>query len=121
MAKSKNWHGVPRSEVSWYPIIDYSKCTSCGVCLLSCGSGVFAFVAKDGTYRVQSPQSCVIGCTTCQRLCPEDAISFPANAKSVVKNLIIKYKIFPEVKNELQERLSKFPDHIVDASSTVEK
>ncbi|MGQ9602578.1 MAG: ATP-binding protein [Candidatus Bipolaricaulia bacterium] len=66
--------GYPREKVNWHPIIDYGKCTACGVCL-SCGNGVFRW--KDGRPEVAEPFHCVIGCTTCANLCPEWAISFP--------------------------------------------
>ncbi len=111
----KQWHGVSRADFAWNPVIDYSKCTSCGLCLLSCGSAVFAWSKSQAKYLVANPGNCVVGCTTCGRVCPEVAISFPDDPVHFVKAAIVKHKVFPAVKKELAVRLEKFPDHIVDA------
>ncbi|KAA8921944.1 ferredoxin family protein [Thermoplasma sp.] len=113
MGGQKSWHGVDRSLFNWYPIIDESKCDSCGMCLLTCGNDVFRWDGSRSIPLVANPGKCVIGCTTCGKLCPEDAISFPDDPKKYVKDAILKYKIFPKVKQELQERIDKFPDHSV--------
>jgi len=62
---------------------------------------------------VANPGSCVMGCTTCAKLCPEDAISFPDDPKNFLKQVIIKEKVFFAVKKELKDRLDKYPDHRV--------
>lgn len=112
----KKWNGVDRSSFVWNPTIDESKCTNCGLCLLSCGAGVFAFSKTTGKYLVLRPGNCSVGCTTCGRVCPEEAITFPEDSKKFVKAAVVKYKIFPSVKTALDERLEKFPDHIVHES-----
>lgn len=116
----KTWHGVNRSEIEWAPVIDYSKCTDCGLCLLSCGNAVFGFSKSQGKYVVANGGNCVVGCTTCGKVCPEKAISFPEDATKFVKSVIVKYKIFPTVKKELDARLEKFPDHVVSTESKKE-
>ncbi|MFQ6117589.1 MAG: ferredoxin family protein [Candidatus Bipolaricaulia bacterium] len=55
----------PREKIKWHPIIDYDRCTACGVCL-SCGMGVFRW--SDDRPRVVRPNDCVIDCTTCAYL-----------------------------------------------------
>ncbi|MEM0134090.1 MAG: ferredoxin family protein [Thermoplasmatales archaeon] len=111
--KKKMWHGVDRAELSWNPTINEDACTGCGLCLLSCGNSVFKWNLNDEMPEVANPQKCVLGCTTCGKVCPEGAISFPENPATFIKNVIIKYKIYPKVKQDLNERLAKFPDHIV--------
>lgn len=60
----------------WYPVIDYSRCTSCQHCLQFCLFGVYA-LAEDGQVEVRSPDSCKPGCPACSRICPQGAILFP--------------------------------------------
>ena len=112
----KQWNGVDRSNFVWHPTIDESKCTNCGLCLLSCGSGVFGFSASKNKYSVKNPGSCAVGCTTCGKVCPENAITFPDDPKHFVKAAIAKYKIYPAVTVALMARLEKFPDHIVHSA-----
>ena len=114
----KQWHGVGRSNFVWHPTIDESKCTNCGLCLLSCGSGVFAWVKAENKYIVANPGNCAVGCTTCGRVCPETAITFPEAPEKFVKRAMSKYKVLPTVKKELQARLEKFPDHVIKGGDT---
>ena len=59
---------------SWYPILNYELCTSCGACLRKCTHGVFK--DKDGMIVVVKPEGCIEGCHGCQKLCPSQAISY---------------------------------------------
>jgi len=112
----KQWNGVDRSNFVWSPTIDESKCTNCGLCLLSCGAEVFAFSKSTAKFLVLHPGNCSVGCTTCGTVCPEEAITFPEDSTKFVKAAVVKYKIFRGVKTALQERLEKFPDHVVHNS-----
>lgn len=60
---------------SWYPLVDYSRCSGCGQCAQFCLFGVYEQTA-DGV-RVVNPQGCKDQCPACARLCPEAAIVFP--------------------------------------------
>ncbi|MGC8617920.1 MAG: 4Fe-4S dicluster domain-containing protein [Thermoplasmata archaeon] len=113
--KGKLWHGVKREEISWYPMIDQQLCTGCGLCILTCGNSVFRWNDKENRPLVSAEQNCVLGCTTCGKVCPEKAISFPEDPKGFMRKLVIKYKIYPLVKQELEQRLEKFPDHVVES------
>ncbi|MCD6323969.1 MAG: ATP-binding protein, partial [Desulfurococcales archaeon] len=53
------------------PVIDYSKCTSCGVCVKICDTGAL-IASKDGRPFVL-PRLCS-GCRSCYFACPEKAI-----------------------------------------------
>jgi NAD-dependent dihydropyrimidine dehydrogenase PreA subunit len=59
---------------SWYPLIDYSRCTDCGQCADFCLFGVYE---KNGRVTVSNPQNCKNNCPACARICPVTAIIFP--------------------------------------------
>jgi NAD-dependent dihydropyrimidine dehydrogenase PreA subunit len=59
----------------WYPVIDYSRCTSCRKCVDFCLFGVYAL--SDGKVLVTNPDNCKNGCPACARTCPQRAIIFP--------------------------------------------
>ncbi len=60
---------------SWYPMIDYSRCTSCGQCADFCLFGVYDKVDKKVV--VVNPKGCKNNCPACGRICPQTAIVFP--------------------------------------------
>ena len=60
---------------SWYPIIDYSRCTSCGQCADFCLFGVYDKI--DNKVVVVNPKGCKNKCPACARICPQIAIIFP--------------------------------------------
>ncbi len=37
------WHGIPRNEIDWHPVVNDKKCIGCGLCFLTCGKGVYQF------------------------------------------------------------------------------
>ncbi|MGC8661978.1 MAG: 4Fe-4S dicluster domain-containing protein [Nitrososphaeria archaeon] len=113
MASCKMWHGVERSHYQWFPVINYEACTGCGMCLLTCGNNVFAWSSDKDAPVIANPGSCVLGCTTCGKLCPEYAITFQGDPKEFVGKLIRENRIFPEVRRELDARLKAHPDHVV--------
>jgi len=66
----------------WYPIIDYEKCVGCLSCVEFCPHDVFT--VEKGLPIVSHPENCVEFCRGCQKgACDYDAISFPADIKSV--------------------------------------
>ena len=60
---------------SWYPLIDYSRCTSCGQCADFCLFGVYS--KEDGRVLVANPEGCKNNCPACARICPATALIFP--------------------------------------------
>ncbi len=60
---------------SWYPVIDYSRCSACGQCSDFCLFGVYEKV--NGAVKVVNPMGCKNNCPACARICPETAIIFP--------------------------------------------
>jgi MinD superfamily P-loop ATPase len=60
---------------SWFPVIDYSRCSSCGQCADFCLFGVYE--KRDGKVFVVNPHGCKNNCPACGRICPQTAIVFP--------------------------------------------
>jgi len=74
--KRQTWHGIPREQIPWFPMVDETLCDGCDKCLDFCDSGVFA-KRDNGVVYVAQPLNCVVGCNACARLCPHKAITFP--------------------------------------------
>ena len=62
--------------ISWFPVIDYSRCTKCGQCLEFCLFGVYESDGNGGV-SVANPAACKTNCPACARICPHAAIIFP--------------------------------------------
>lgn len=60
---------------SWYPLVDYSRCTACMQCADFCLFGVYG--KTEGRVEVNNPQNCKNNCPACARICPSAAIIFP--------------------------------------------
>ena len=60
---------------SWFPAIDYERCTTCGQCADLCLFGVYEKTAEKVT--VVNPEGCKNNCPACARICPHTAIVFP--------------------------------------------
>ena len=63
--------GKPEDIRSFFPIIDYKKCTACGACAKVCDNG--AIVMTKGKPPMIMPRLCS-GCKACIYACPYDAI-----------------------------------------------
>jgi len=99
--KFAKWHGIPRKKVKWHPSVDESKCIGCGMCVLGCGRNVYDFDFKRNKTVVKNPFNCMVGCTTCQVTCLQNAISFPE--KDYVRKIIKKNNLILKSKKELLE------------------
>jgi len=60
---------------SWFPMIDSSRCNSCGQCADFCLFGVYKKI--DNKVVVVNPKGCKNNCPACGRICPQTAIVFP--------------------------------------------
>lgn len=73
----KEWRGISREEIPWFPTIDEETCIGCKECVQFCPNEVLEFDEQAGKARVKYPSNCVVECKACAKLCPVDAISFP--------------------------------------------
>ncbi|MBN2851804.1 MAG: DUF2703 domain-containing protein [Clostridia bacterium] len=60
---------------TWYPMIDYTICTECGLCVAKCPHEVYD-KAKAPSPVVRRPESCVDHCHGCGNRCPAGAITY---------------------------------------------
>ncbi|MGC8505548.1 MAG: 4Fe-4S dicluster domain-containing protein [Thermoplasmata archaeon] len=74
-----SWHGIPRSQIHWEPVIDESKCTGCGMCVVTCGEkrNVFGYDFDRKKAVVMYPENCMVGCNNCTVACLWGAITHP--------------------------------------------
>ena len=87
----EKWHGILRSEIPWYPMIDYGKCVNCGKWVEYCKLGTFAFEGENKQRRpaVKSPNNGVVLCAGCDSICPVGAITHQSRreTREIIKNL----------------------------------
>jgi len=107
--KFSEWHGIERDKINWNPEIDKDKCIGCGLCVTTCGRGVYKFNFKKNKPEVINPNNCLVGCQTCANLCPAKAISFADEDKTREKaqEIVKDNKVLPKVKKELDLRKSE--------------
>ena len=101
------WHGVDRNQIQWHPVVDETKCVGCGMCVTSCGRGVFKFDYQRKKAIVVNPNNCMVACQTCANLCPAGAISFveaPVTTRDKAQQIVKDNNIIPKVKIELEQR-----------------
>lgn len=103
--KTDKWHGIPRTEIQWYPTIVADRCVGCGLCVTSCERGVYAFNYEANKPVVVAPEMCMVGCTTCATICCQDAIEFPS--QGYIRQLIKHKKILRRSKDMLRANREK--------------
>lgn len=104
--KNNTWHGVSRQEIEWHPQVISEKCIGCGLCVTSCGRGVYRFDYEANQPAVSKPLMCMVGCTTCATLCTQDAVEFPP--AEYVRQLIRDEKIMSNAKDLLRDHPEKY-------------
>lgn len=73
----KEWRGIPREEIPWFPSIDEEACIGCTLCVQFCSNDVLELDEATVKAHVAYPYHCVVECKACAKLCPVNAISFP--------------------------------------------
>jgi len=104
--KFAKFHGVDRDQIQWNPKVNESKCIGCGMCVASCGRGVYKYDYENRKSKVINPNNCMVACQTCANLCPMEAISFAEEDKTREKaqKIVKDFQLLPRVKEELEKR-----------------
>jgi len=104
--KFAKFHDIDRDEIDWHPAIDESKCIGCGMCVTSCGRGVYKFDYDNKKSKVVNPTNCMVACQTCANLCPVKAISFAEEDKTREKaqKIVKDFQLLPKAKEELENK-----------------
>lgn len=100
------WHDIPRNEIDWHPTVIADRCIGCGLCVTSCGRGVYAFDYEQNRPVVVAPEMCMVGCTTCATICTQDAIEFPS--QGYIRHLIKERKVLRQSKDMLRVNRAKY-------------
>ena len=103
---NETWHGIPRTEIQWHPSVVAERCVGCGVCVTSCGRGVYAFDYAGNKPVVAGPDKCMVGCTTCATICLQDAIEFPS--RGYIRGIIRRKRLLRQAKDMLQAAPEKY-------------
>ena len=101
-----SWHGIPRKNIDWYPVIEPELCIGCGICVLGCGRQVFKFDYENNVPIVADALNCLVGCTTCENTCPQHAIGFPP--MSYLHKIIKKRGVIQHSRTELMSNMQKY-------------
>lgn len=96
---------VPREKIPWFPTIDPDLCIGDQDCVDFCKNNVLAFDEATFKVIVVNPYNCVVGCDSCARICPQEAIHFPSQAN---------------LRNTLRKLRSEFSHGAPSAISTVD-
>lgn len=100
------WHGVPLEEIDWHPTVIADRCVGCGMCVTSCGRGVYAFDYEQNKPVVAKPMMCMVGCTTCATICTQDAIEFPS--RGYIRQVVREHKLSRHSKDMLRDHPEKY-------------
>ena len=108
------WWGIPREKIDWYPRIDYDRCIGCGLCFLTCaGRTVYDWDFERMRPIVARPYNCMVGCDTCAKMCPRDAIYFPPLA--YLRKLRDEAKAVAKARKKLEELRRKISERAADS------
>jgi formate hydrogenlyase subunit 6/NADH:ubiquinone oxidoreductase subunit I len=105
--KFAKFHGVDREKIQWNPVIDESKCIGCGMCVTSCGRGVYKYDYKNKKSKVVNPTNCMVACQTCANLCPMGAIAFAEEndtPRAKAQRIVSDFQLLLKAKEELGKR-----------------
>ncbi len=112
--------GANHNWPSWFPVIDYSRCSACGQCTDFCLFGVYE--KSESGVNVVNPKECKNNCPACARICPQTAIIFPKYksggaiggsdiideiAEQTRQSLDIKYILEGDIYSALEQRKNK--------------
>ena len=111
------WNKKKKISTNEIPIIDYSKCNSCGQCVNACAFGALQII-KD---RPVVNHFFCEGCGVCEAICPKKAITMKSikNAEVKIKNKVcgfplVSAQLYPgqtgsgKVVEEIKKRAENF-------------
>lgn len=101
----KHWHGLPRDDIKWQPLIQSCLCDGCGLCVTSCPVEALAFDFQLGIPFVD-PLRCLVGCSTCATLCPNEAIQLPE--LEAVQEIIETHHLKVVARRDLRRQRKRF-------------
>jgi NAD-dependent dihydropyrimidine dehydrogenase PreA subunit len=89
----KDFLGIPRKLIPWFPTIDDEMCSNCRLCIKACSHGTYTFSDNLDKVIVANPYNCLVYCESCRFQCPVGAISFPdrKTIKLIFKELRLQY------------------------------
>ena len=89
----KDFLGIPRKLIPWFPTINHELCSNCGLCVKACKHGTYAFLDNSDKVVVANPYHCEVYCESCRFQCAVEAISFPDRKaiKSIIQELRSQY------------------------------
>ncbi len=100
--KFAKWHGIDRTKIPWYPVVDVDKCIGCKLCFVSCGRGVYDFDMEENKAVVAHKYQCLVGCSTCATICPVGAISFPE--RSMIQKVEKEEKVLVRIQEKAKKK-----------------
>ena len=100
------WHGIDRKKIEWFPSVDENKCIGCGLCVTTCGRGVYKYDFGNKKSKVVNPYNYMVACQTCSNLCPMGAINFVKGetTREKAQKIVKDFKVLPKIKEELKKR-----------------
>lgn len=113
---AKPWHGIPREEICWYPLVESCKCDGCGLCVTSCPSEALAFDFELNLAFAVAPHRCLVGCSACATLCPNEAIHLPG--RRAVQEVIARHAVTERTRRELKTQRRKLEAVLPSVSDT---
>jgi NAD-dependent dihydropyrimidine dehydrogenase PreA subunit len=108
------WHGLDRTAIEWYPIVEASKCSGCGLCVVTCGEkrNVFGYNTEKKKAVVIFPDHCMVGCDNCATGCLWGAITFPKDITYIrtLSSTLSK----EQIEKELGKKLKENPELVIE-------
>ena len=100
------WCGIDRKTIHWNPVVDESKCVGCGLCVTTCGRGVYRYDFENSKSKVVEPSHCMVACNTCANLCPVGAISFTEGEtpREKAQKIVQKHNVTKFAQEQLKKR-----------------
>ncbi|NMC14283.1 MAG: 4Fe-4S binding protein [Chloroflexi bacterium] len=111
----KFWHGIPRDEILWQPLVQSCLCDGCGLCVTSCPANALSFDFELKLPFVE-PMRCLVGCSICASICPNQAILIPDF--QTLKDIIECHHLEVTARKELKSHRRRYNSMLPQAYGT---